>query len=253
MLRVERIGPGLHEVTMEGLVDRADVETLKGALDPVLKGDERASIVIRAETWSDMTADAIRRDARWELGMMPRLGTLARLAFVSDKQAFAALIGWADRLLPGTEMRAFPGAEAEEARRWAAEAAEAARAGADGPGLRMLEDGSHGLVAYEIVGRLTKEDVERAFAALDRAGTGGGKVDLLAVVRDWDGFRLSVLGRDLFRGKLDAVGKVRRYAIVGAPAWMGAMAQLAGPVVPISIRTFDAGAEAEARGWLAAP
>ncbi|WP_371156449.1 STAS/SEC14 domain-containing protein [Jannaschia sp. 2305UL9-9] len=250
MTRIEEIAPRVHEITLAGVVEKADVEAMERELTPLLEGDGKISLVIRAEEWSDITADALAEDLRFELKMLPKLTKVARVALVTSKQGLAALVRWIDPVVPMVEMRAFAAGDVQAARDWAADAP-ALNAAPSGPGLTILEDGTGGVLAYEVDGRVTKADADTVFDALERATAGDRKIDLMVVVKDWDGFQLSVLNREFMGGKFAAVGKVRRYAVVGAPSWMAMAAQAMDPALPIDIRTFDLAARDEAREWLA--
>jgi hypothetical protein len=250
MIRIEEIAPRVHEITLGGVVEKADVEALESALAPLLDGEGKLSLVLRLEDWSDVTADALREDMRFELRMLPKLGRMARIACVTDKQGIAALVRWADPIVPMVEMRAFGSSRAQAARDWAKAAPALAEGHGEGPGLTILEDGTGGVLAYEIDGRISREDVEEVFAAFEKATSGGREIDLMAVVKDWDGFQLSIVNRDLMGSKFAAIGKVRRYAVVGAPGWMEMAAHAMEPMLPIDIRTFDLAARDEAREWL---
>lgn len=251
MIKIEEQDPRVHEVTLSGLVEKTDVETMERALTSLLEGEDKISLVIRAEDWSDITADALAEDMRFELGMLPKLTKVARVALVTPKQGIAALVRWIDPVVPMVEMRAFGAGDVDAARDWAGAAPALGKEPA-GPGLMLLEDGTDGVLAYRIDGRLTRADVETVFAAFETAAAGDRRIDLMLVARDWDGFQLSILNRELMGDKFAAIGKVRRYAIVGAPSWMAMAAQAMDPMLPMDIRTFDMAARDEARAWLAA-
>ncbi|RKF16819.1 STAS/SEC14 domain-containing protein [Roseovarius spongiae] len=250
MLSVKEPKPRLYEITLSGVVDRADVETMKRHLAPALESGDPMAIVVRAEDWHDMTGDALIADARFEFGMLPQWSLVRRVAVVTDKQAFEALMRWIDPVLPMIELRTFAPADAQEAETWAAAFRE--KPAPDEPGVRVVEDGGDGLLIFEIDGRLSTEDADAVFAAFDHAVEAHGKVNLLVRVRDYEGFDLAMLGdRDLMMSKFGAIGKVGRYAIVGAPGWMRAVVEAATSFMPFDARAFDASEEEDARAWAA--
>mgnify|MGYP003114985339 FL=1 len=105
---------------------------------------------------------------------------------------------------------------------------------------------------FELDGKLTSEATDKVFAVFDRAVEKHGKVNLMVRVKDYEGFDLGLLGdRDTMMSKFGAVGKVGRYAIVGAPGWMRTMVQTMGPLMPIDMRCFDSSQDVEARNWAA--
>ena len=162
-----------------------------------------------------------------------------------------AILRWIDPVLPMMAFRSFAPSEAQAARDWAG--ALPAPAVTVGPGLRVIEDGTDGLLVFEIDGPMTKEDTGRVFEMFDRATEAHGKINLMVIVKDYEGFDLSLLGdRELMTSKFGAMGKVGRYAVVGAPGWMRSMVGVLDPLLPIKMRSFDAGEETAARDWASA-
>jgi len=251
MLRIEEIKPRIFQVTLSGVIEKVDIEEMKRHLTPALEGEGDMAIVLRAEALEDMTADALAEDARFEFGMLPYWSKVRKVALVTDKQAFEAILRWIDPVLPMMAFRSFAPSEAQAARDWAG--ALPAPAVTGGPGLRMIEDGTDGLLVFEIDGPMTKDDTGRVFEMFDRATEAHGKINLMVIVKDYEGFDLSLLGdRELMTSKFGAMGKVGRYAVVGAPGWMRSMVGVLDPLLPIKMRSFDAGEETAARDWASA-
>lgn len=251
MIAVKELKPRIFEVTLSGVVEASDIESMKRDLTPALEAEGRMGLVLRLEDLDDMTGDALIADARFEFSMLPQWSKVARVAVVTDKQAFEALLNWFDPVLPMIEFRSFAPSDVETARSWASELPDAGEAA--GPGVRVVEDGSDGVLVFEINGKMTEAGVEQVFAAFDRAVEKHGKVNLMVRVTDYEGFDLGLLGdRDFMTAKFGAIGKVGRYAIVGAPGWMRTMVQGIGPLMPIEMRAFDTEEDAKARDWASA-
>jgi hypothetical protein len=107
------------------------------------------------------------------------------------------------------------------------------------------------LLTFEIVAKITEADIEWMATEVDRAFQALGEVDMLLLMRNYDGAELGAI----FDGKSLAVQAkslrhVRRYAVVGAPAWARAMIEAFSPVSPITAKTFDLDREADARAWV---
>lgn len=248
MITVKEPKPRLHEVTLSGVVEASDVETMKRELAPALEAEGKMALVLRMEDLADVTGDALIADARFELSMLPQWSKVGRVAVVTKEQAFEALLRWFDPILPMIEFRTFAPGEAAATTTWAADLPRTGAA--EGPGVRVVEDGSDGLLVFEIDGRTTAEGVDRVFAAFDRAEDRNGRINLMVRGRDDEGFDLRLLGnRDTMTSKFGAVGKVGRYAVVGAPEWMRTTVQSMGPLMPLEIRAFDAAEDAAAREW----
>lgn len=251
MLTVKELKPRIFEVTLSGVIEKSDIDAMKRELTPALEAEGKMSFVLRIENLEDMTGDALIADARFEFGMLPQWSKLAKVAVVTDKQIFEALLNWFDPILPMIEFRTFAPSDATAAESWAAALPKTGTA--EGPSVRVVEDGSDGLLVFEIDGKMTKEGADQVFAAFDRAVETHGKVNLMLRVKDYEGFDLGLFGdRNYMTSKLGAIGKVGRYAIVGAPSWMQAIVQSLVSLMPLEVRTFDASEEAAARDWLAA-
>lgn len=269
MIETREIAPDTHEILLSGLVVEDDIAQLETWLRPLLEdAPHRLSFVIRIEAFEDITGPAILRDARVELSMMHRIDRIARVAVVTDKYAFQAITAWIDPLFPMVRLSAFPSADLKSARAWATEAGQAAdtspdtspASSSDTPdttaGLHVLEDGRDGPLVFEFFGRVTEDDVDRVFDAFQTATTTTGattardKIDMMAIIREWEAFEWSILSRDLMTDKFAAMGKLRRYAVVGGPAWMTLAVQALNPVLPIEMKTFDLDDLPAARAWL---
>lgn len=250
MLAIDRVQPDILQLTLSGVVDKTDIEKVEAAITPMLEGDGRIGLLIDIVELEDMTGDAIAEDMRFEFGMLAQWSKVARLALITDKKAFEAMMRWADPLLPSTEMLSFGPDRVEAARGWVADFPRDAEETA-GRGIRIIEDGTDGLLAFEIIGSVTREDAARVLEPFQRLTGRDRKIDLMVRITDFSGFDPAMLVDGEFLGsKFQAIGHVRRYAIVGAPAWMRTVANAAAAVLPFDIRTFDLDDETAARAWL---
>lgn len=252
MLTAKEIKPQVWEITLEGVVERSDIQTMERALAPALEGDRPLGLILRAEGWSDITADAMAEDARFEMEQFARWSNIAKMAMVSDLQAFAALMKWIDPLLPTIEMRSFPSTEVAAAERFASDLPEASDVSGDG-GIRLLSDGSDGVLAYEIDGRITQADVDRVLAPLETQMAGDARINLLVRFKDFDGFDPAILTNGTLLGtKMSAITHLRRYAVIGAPGWMRSLAATFAAVMPFEMKMFDSADDAAAWEWVRA-
>ncbi|WP_272007968.1 STAS/SEC14 domain-containing protein [Roseovarius sp. ZX-A-9] len=250
MLKVRELSRNVYELTLSGVVEKTDIETMARELTPVLQGDGPLGLIVRAEDLADVTADAIIEDAKFEFGMLNQWTKIAKLAVVTDLQAFSALLKWIDPVLPMIDMRSFPSSDIAAAEAFASDLP-APQAGADASGMRLLADGSDGVIAFEIDGLITREDVQKVMAPLEPILRGDKKINLFAKFTSYGGFDPAILMDGSFMGsKIDAIAHVGRYAIVGAPSWMKALTAGVSPMMPFEMRLFDAADEAEARSWV---
>jgi hypothetical protein len=107
------------------------------------------------------------------------------------------------------------------------------------------------LLAFAVDGRIERDDVEAMAREVLAAFEEMGEVDILIVMRDWDGVSLgAILSRERMEAQIRSIRHVRKYAVVGPPAWAGALIEGFDRLLPVEARTFDEGEEAAARAWL---
>ena len=107
------------------------------------------------------------------------------------------------------------------------------------------------LLIFEIRAKITKQDMEWMAAQADAAFDRLGEVDMLLVMSNYDGAELgAIFDGDALGVQARAARHVRRYAVVGAPAWAGAMINLFSPLTPVEEKTFALADEEAARAWV---
>jgi hypothetical protein len=249
MTRIREIKPNVWELTLSGVVEKSDIQAMEVALTPALKGDGPLGLIVRAENWKDITGDAIAEDAKFETGHLLQWSKIAKMAIVTDLQAIAALMQWVDPLMPMIDMKPFGSADIAAAEAFASDLPKRKKQ-PKGNGMSLLEDGAQGLIAYEIDGRITGDDVDQLLAPLEAHMQGDEKINLLVLIKEYDGFDPSLLTNGSLLGtKINAISHVGRYAVIGAPKWMAAMAGTVGAMMPFEMRMFDPAEEDAAWAW----
>lgn len=108
------------------------------------------------------------------------------------------------------------------------------------------------LLAFEIRDKITKTDTEWMASVTDEVMKAYGQFDMLIIMSNYegsdvdarfDGYSASVKAR--------SITHIRRYVVVGAPAFARAMISLSGWVTPVETKTFELAEESEAWTWLA--
>lgn len=250
MLKVRELKPNVWELTLQGVLEKSDIETMERELIPALRGDHPIGLIIRAENWKDITADAIAEDLRFEFRLLAQWAKIAKMAVVTDLQALAAVLNWVDPILPMIEMKSFGSSDVAAAEAFASDLPMRADQTSEG-GVTLLADGSNGVVAYEIDGLITADDVRKVMKPLEPILQGDEKTNLLAKFTNYGGFDPAILMDGSFMGaKLGAINNLDRYAIVGAPSWMRTITAGVVPMMPFEMRLFDAAEETEARAWV---
>lgn len=252
MLKVKELKPNVWELTLSGVLDKGDIETMERELTPALKGDGPLGLIVRAEGWRDMTANAMVEDAKFEFGMLAQWSKIAKMAIVTDIQAFAAVLKWIDPILPMIDMKAFSSSDVAAAEAFASDLP-AKQAVASGRGVTLLSDGENGVIAYEIDGRITADDVDKLLLPLEAHMKGDEKINLLVRIKNYGGFDPAIVTDGSIMGtKMNAITHLGRYAVVGAPKWMAAMAGTVGAMMPFEMRMFDASEDDAAWTWVRA-
>lgn len=234
---------------LAGTVEQSEIKTLAKAFEEKFAANDRVNLVIDVSQWNDITGDAIAEDMKFELGQLDKLSRIPRMAMISDKQFVQAIMKFMSPLVPTLEIKTFGGQEYEKALAFASEMPAAKTS--DQPAMKMIETGSPKIIAYEIDGTFTKQDLERVMPALKTAFEKDEKIDVLARIKNFGGVDPAVFTEpSLFSIKLAAINHVRRYAVVGAPGWIRNVVGMVGSMLPIAIRFFNADQEEEAWAWL---
>lgn len=107
------------------------------------------------------------------------------------------------------------------------------------------------LFAFEVRGRIREPDIAAMARTLESAFDSLGTVDILIIMRHWDGIDVTAaFDGEALKAQARAAAHVRKYAVVGAPAWAQAMINLFSPLTPVEERTFELAAEGEAWTWI---
>lgn len=252
MLKVKELKKNVWELTLDGVLTKSDIRTMERDLTPIIQGEGPFGLIVRADGLKDLTADAIAEDAKFEFAMMSQWTKISRMAIVSDLQALAALLKWVDPILPMIDMRSFATSQVAAAESFVSDLP-APHGASQGNGISLLSDGKDGVLAYEVDGRISAEDVNELLAPLEAQMKGDEKINLLVRIRHYDGMDLSILTRgSLWGTKMTAIKHVRRYAVVGAPKWMAAMATTVAAMLPVAMRMFDSSQDVAAWEWVRA-
>lgn len=250
MFKVKELKTNVWELTLTGVLEKDEIKTMERVLTPVLKGDGPLGLIVRAEGLKDMTANAMAEDAKFEFGMLAKWSKIAKMAVVTDLQAFAAVLKWIDPILPMIDMKAFGSSDVAAAEAFASDLPTKLVA-ASGSGVNLLSDGKDGVLAYEIDGRITADDVDKLLAPLEAHMKGNETINLLVRFKDYDGFDPAILINGSVMGsKMSAIAHLGRYAVVGAPKWMAAMGGTVAAMMPFEMRMFDASEDDVAWDWV---
>lgn len=107
------------------------------------------------------------------------------------------------------------------------------------------------LFAFEVRDRIRQADIEAMARTLETAFDRLETVDILIVMRHWDGIDMgAAFDGEALKAQARAAAHVRKYCVVGAPAWARAMINLFSPLTPVEEKTFDLAEEDQAWAWI---
>jgi hypothetical protein len=120
-----------------------------------------------------------------------------------------------------------------------------------GPSIAQLLTKRPDLFAFEVRGRIRETDIAAMAHTLETAFDRLGTVDILIVMRHWDGIDMSAaFDGAALKAQARAAAHVGKYAVVGAPAWAKAMINLFSPLTPVEEKTFELAEEEQAWAWV---
>ncbi len=109
------------------------------------------------------------------------------------------------------------------------------------------------LLAFDIVGKIAKADIEDMARQVEQAFDLYERVDMLLILHDFEGMDAgAAFDREALGAQVRSVRHVRKYGVVGAPAWARAMIEFSGFLSPVEAKTFDLSEEVQAWAWIEA-
>ncbi len=237
---------------LSGKVTGEDITRYKDLLKDMLALHGRLGVCVDFTGLSDMSADAIIEGTRTDLEFLSDIGRFTRLALVSDKEWPHAMVTLIGALLGSFQMKVFVPDRRDEALRWAAALPAAPKSEASA--FRFITTAADNILALEIGGVLSSEAMSHVIREFEMRLQHHEKVGLLYRMMYHAGMHPAVFMQTAqLWMKLAATRKVNRYAIVGAPDWLGNLIASVRPELPaIDIQTFPPELEAEAWAWLGA-
>ena len=234
-------------LTISGRIEKADMDRIMRRLDAALARNSKVHIFAEVLGFEGMPADAWWSDIGHAVHYLGRLKQFGRIAIVSDQSWIRAASRIESALLPFVAYKVYTPDQRDHALAWVKGETGAARPET----MRFLADEEPGIIAFEIDGRLTREAVDALHAHLSPLARPGAQLRILALVRHFAGFDPAILAdRHYLELKFSLLRHVARYAFVGGPEWMEAIARIADPLLHMELRHFATGDEQAARAWL---
>ncbi|OBV10834.1 STAS/SEC14 domain-containing protein [Erythrobacter dokdonensis] len=246
MIDIERIGPRAHQMLVYGQITPDDTAKFVAFAQAQNEAGEGGNILIDMVSMAGFSWSAVAEELAHIPALMQWLYRLDRIALVSDEEWIRTMARLESALLPGVVYAVYDADEAGAARAWVLEESERAHAGA----VSARDEGAD-VVVIELTGRLDRAESENALDLVRARLDITGARRLMVVVRKWHGFDPdAALSTHVMQGKLELLGRLDRYALVGGPGWLRQMADSFGALVKPQVRSFDAGEETAALAWL---
>ena len=245
-----------HLVAMKlsGSLTADDVVKANRAAEDALKENDRISFFAEIEDSMNLTLEGLAKDLFTSVGQFGKLSKYYRAAVVTNKGWIGALARVEGLVFSSIDVRVFGLDERAKAFAWAAEAPEQRqKPEPPKPSLHVLHTTNENVFAYEVNGRLREKDIKNAVEAMKPYLEREGKFNVIARLKDFNGFDLTSLFDDsLAKTKYKALSKVEKYAVIGAKPWMRNLIELISPLFSTQLRVFDSGDEAAAWEWVGA-
>jgi len=231
-----------------------DVDRSTKVLTDALKEQERINIFTEIDSSVSLTLEGLWRDLVNSVSTFGLIKKINRLAVVSGSPVYSALLRVEGLVFSSIEMRVFRPEQRDEAFAWASKKPDALpKPEPPKRALHFIQTSSESVVAYEIDGRVTEEDVKESVKTLKSKFEQHEKINILVRMKNFKGYDLAALLNDeLYRVKYQSLSKVERYAVIGAPTWMRNFLELIDPAFKVKIQVFDADEEEAAWEWVGA-
>ncbi|GAA4047694.1 SpoIIAA family protein [Parerythrobacter jejuensis] len=247
MIKIEKISDKAYHIVVSDQFNQADAERLVEFASESTEASAGSHLLIDVTAISDFTWPALGVEFKHMPTLMKFIYRLDRIAVVSDEAWVRTGARFESALLPGVVYEVYDEDEAGAARAWVLEESEGPHAGA----VKELDLGKSEIAAFELSGRLDREESERGIAMVRARLENPDCNRLLLIIRNWHGFDVDRLfSKDVLAGKLDIARKLERYAIVGGPRWVRNYAEFTRHFVNAEIKAFEPDEKREAIAWL---
>lgn len=247
MINIEQLTPDAFRMTVIEEFRQEDAQQMVEFAETQLRLDAGGHLLIDLTAMTDFTFSAVSVELAHIPTMMKYIYGLDRIAVISDDDWIRTAARLESALLPGVVYQVYDEDEADAALAWITEASEQPHAGA----FHEIDLGDPKIAAYELTGRIDREQSERGVAMVRARLEDPDCTRLLLVITNWHGFDLDrLLSREVLNGKLEIARKLERYAIVGGPKWVRGYAEFTGAFVKADIKGFDLEDRQKAIDWL---
>ncbi len=245
-----------HLVAMKlsGELTADDITKAYKSTEDALEANDRVSFFVEVDPSMKFTFEGLMKDLVESVNQLGKIKKYYRAALVTDKGWMAALARVEGLVFSSIDVRVFESGERNKAFAWASEMPVPEPVPVEPEAsIRFIQTTSENVFAYEVDGRVREQDIKTAVAQIKPYFERDGKINVLARMKDFNGFDLlSVFDDELIKLKFKAPSKIEKYAVVGPKPWMRNFLELVNSVMSTDIRTFEASEEQAAWEWIGA-
>ncbi len=247
MIDIEQISDKAHRIVVMEEFHQTDAEKLVDFAKQRNAAGGGGNLLFDVTAVAGFTLSAVTIELAHIPSLVKWIYGADRIAIISDEEWIRTGSRLESALLPGVTYEVYDEDEAEAARAWIMEEAEGPHTGA----FHELDLGKSDIAAFELTGRLDREESERGVAMVRARLEDPDCSKLMIVISHWHGFDVdAIFSSQVIAGKLDLISKLDRYAIVGGPGWIHGMVGPIGMLLKPDIRAFDLDERDEAIEWL---
>ncbi|MEL7446362.1 MAG: STAS/SEC14 domain-containing protein, partial [Pseudomonadota bacterium] len=217
MINIKQLSDTAHRMTVMAEFRQDDAQKIVDFAKEQLEEGGGGNLLIDLTSMAGFSLSAVTVELAHIPSLMKWVYGLDRIALISDEEWIRTAARLESALLPGVVYEVYDEDESDAARAWVLEDADSPHTGA----FHEIDTGRPSIAAFELTGRLDREESERGIAMVRARLEDPGCSRLMIVIRRWHGFDIDTMfSSEVMRGKLDLIGKLDRYAIVGGPGWI---------------------------------
>ncbi len=234
-----------------GTISAEDIDRSYELMIPAMKDGKPVSLYIEMLDGFDIEAPALFKDLRRSPEIMSKFKQIERVAVVTNQDWLRGIVRLEDAVLSlfnsDIALQVYSEDERNQAKSWVAGETTYSHE----PSIVELTTDDPYTAAFEINGKVRKEDIELSKKMMTEFMTDDPPRRLLARIRKLDGLQPSTLfDGQMIQMKREARKHLDRYAIVGGPEWLQHLARAMAPLFDFQIRTFELDEEESAWEWL---
>jgi hypothetical protein len=250
MIQIEKVeDTNIYEFTINGPIDKESVEDFYKLLE--LKSEDHQKIRLLG-TIKDFPSFKDFKAFSSTLKMkMKAISNIDKNAILSDKDWIETLLPIGNFLTPGIPMKCFDLDEREKALTWLK--IQDIKTYSEEEYLTKLNikniEGTN-IYSFTLDGKIDEGGMT-AFYNILKDKSRVGKINLMAILKEVDGFDSFKAFTEGLKVDFAAIGNIEKYAIVTDKKWIQKLAEIESIIVPgITIKGFSLHDEEEALSWL---